>query len=90
MSEHYERYSLPGQREWLRKRRIKSFLLGFIIAAFIFTGLGYSLRMKQIDGPHKEEIASLNTKIDHYRNYWTPIKSKEVKKKENKHEKKGD
>ena len=68
MNERYERYCIPGQREWLRNRRIKSFLTGFFIAAFLFTGLGYAWRMKQMDGPHKEQVLKLNTQISDMKN----------------------
>lgn len=63
MNERYERYCIPGQREWLRNRRIKSFLTGFFIAAFLFTGLGYGWRMKQTDQPHKDQVLKLNNQI---------------------------
>jgi len=62
-SQWFERYFVPGQREYIRNRRIKAFLTGFVIAAFIFTGLGYSYRMRQVDGSHKDQILKLNAQI---------------------------
>jgi hypothetical protein len=74
------KYFLPGQKKEFRLGKIRAFLYGFVIAALLFTGLGYAWRMVQTDGPHKEEIAKLKTKIDHYRNNWTPIRAKEAQK----------
>lgn len=62
-SQWFERYHIPGQREYIRNRRIKAFLFGFVIAAFLFTGLGYGWRMIQTDQPHKDQILKLNTQI---------------------------
>ena len=62
-SQWFERYHIPGQREYIRNRRIKAFLLGFVIAAFVFTGLGYAWRMKQTDQPHREQVLKLNAQI---------------------------
>lgn len=59
----FERYQIPGQREYFRNRKIKAFLLGFVIAAFLFTGFGYGWRMKQTDQPHKDQILKLNAQI---------------------------
>ena len=61
--EWFERYHVPGQREYIRNRKIKAFLLGFFIAAFLFTGLGYAWRMKQTDQPHRDQIVKLNAQI---------------------------
>jgi hypothetical protein len=74
-------FYLPGQKKEFRWKRIKAFCLGFIIAALIFTGLGYAWRMAQTKGPYQEEISQLKAKIDHYRENWTPIQSKESSKK---------
>jgi hypothetical protein len=74
------KYYLPGQKKEFRWGKVRAFLYGFLIASFLFTGLGYAWRMAQTDGPHQEEIAKLKTKIDHYRNNWMPIRSKEAKK----------
>jgi len=59
----YGQYFLPGQKKDIRNRRIKAFLLGFFIAAFLFTGLGYAWRMKQTDQPHRDQIVKLNAQI---------------------------
>jgi hypothetical protein len=73
-------YYLPEQKKKFRWAKIKAFILGLIISAFIFTGLGYAWRMAQTNGPHQEEITKLKTTIEHYRTNWTPIRSKETKK----------
>lgn len=56
--------------------KIKAFVWGFAIAAFIFTGLGYAWRMGQVDGRHKQEISKLTKTIEYYRDHWTPIRKK--------------
>lgn len=59
----YGQYFLPGQREYIRNKRIKVCLTVFFITAFLFTGLGYGLRMKQTDQPHRDQVLKLNTQI---------------------------
>ena len=39
------RYDFPGVRTRLRMALFKGFVCGFLIAAFLFTGLGYAWRM---------------------------------------------
>lgn len=58
----FQRYYIPGQREWVRNSRIKSFFYGFVIAAFIFTGLGYAWRMGQTDHEYQNQIAKITAK----------------------------
>jgi len=58
----YQRYYIPGQKEWVRSGRIKAFLLGYVIAAFIFTGLGYAWRMAQVEEEYHERIAKITAK----------------------------
>ncbi len=58
-----ERSFSSDERAYIRNRRIKAFLAGFVIAAFIFTGLGYAYRMRQVDGPHKDQVLKLNAQI---------------------------
>jgi hypothetical protein len=41
------RYDFPGVRKRLRVALFKGFIGGFLIAAFIFIGLGYAWRMYQ-------------------------------------------
>jgi len=46
--EWYEKYFFPGERKMIRNSKIRAFLWGFFIAAFLFTSLGYWWRMAQI------------------------------------------
>lgn len=71
----------PGQKKIIRRSKVKAFILGFIIAAFIFTGLGYSWRIVQVEDEYEARIAKLKSTIEYYRNNWAPIRHKEAKKK---------
>lgn len=67
-------YYLPGQKREQRRKVFKAFLYGFVIAAFIFTGLGYAWRIAQVDDDHKSEVKRLKTSVQYYQDNWTPIK----------------
>jgi len=58
----FERYSIPGQREHIRNKKIKACFIVFIVTAFIFTGLGYTLRYIQVNDLHEEQVAKIMAK----------------------------
>lgn len=62
----FEKCYFPGQKSWIRNKKIKAFLWGFFIAAFLFTSLGYAWRMVQIDASvemRERHIAYTNSRF---------------------------
>ncbi len=62
------KYYFPGQKKEIFWTRVRAFLYGFCIAAFIFTGLGYAWRMIQTDQEYQDKIANITNKYINARN----------------------
>lgn len=60
--EWYERYFVPGQREWIRGRTLKSFAKGLLIGLMIGVVLGYAWHFKQVTQSHEDQIAKITAK----------------------------
>jgi hypothetical protein len=68
-----------GQLKAIRRIKLRTAILWFVIGLFLGTGFGQWWRMVQVEPAKQAYIQKLNDRIKYYENNWTPIKMKEVK-----------
>ena len=75
----HEIYWFHGQKKIIFKLRLKTAITFLLIGLFIGTAWGMYWRHKQVDPSHKAQVQKLEAQVEHFKNHWTPIRGKEVK-----------
>ena len=58
---------------------MRNFFAGFLIAALLFTGLGYWWAREAYTKTYEDKLWQKDLIISHYRTHWTPIRETPVR-----------